>query len=283
MSSSLRQCFKIALVQMKVGSDKGENLKRAANLISEAKQNGSNMVVLPECFNSPYGTNYFSKYAEAIPSGETCTTLSKAAKDNEVYLIGGSIPEVDNSKLYNTSTVWSPKGDLICKHRKVHLFDIDIPNGITFKESDTLTAGNSLTVFDTEYCKVGIGICYDLRFSEMASIYRKLGADLIVYPGAFNMTTGPLHWELLLRARAVDNQMYVAAVCGAQDPNASYKAWGHSMLVNPWGKILTQAEFDSTILYGDIDLKVCDEIRQQIPISFQKRNDLYDIISKSNL
>ncbi|XP_073976018.1 omega-amidase NIT2 isoform X2 [Rhodnius prolixus] len=281
--SALKRCFKIALIQMKVGKDKTENIKRAVNMISEATKCGSNMVVLPECFNCPYGTNYFAEFAEKVPGGESCNALSNAAKENKVYLVGGSLPEIEDNKYYNTSTVWNPKGDMICKHRKIHLFDIDIPNGIRFKESDVLTAGNCLSVFDTEYCKVGIGICYDVRFNELARLYRKLGADLIVYPGAFNMTTGPLHWELLLRARAVDNQVFVAGVCGERDLNASYTAWGHSMLVNPWGKVLVQAEHDQTILYADIDLKECENMRQQIPVETQRRTDIYDTIVKSNL
>uniref|UniRef100_A0A224XVE0 omega-amidase n=1 Tax=Panstrongylus lignarius TaxID=156445 RepID=A0A224XVE0_9HEMI len=281
--STLRKCFKIALIQMKVGKDKTENIKRAVNMISEAKESGSDMVVLPECFNSPYGTSYFAQYAEKVPTGETCEALSKAAEDNEIYLVGGSLPEIEGNKYYNTSPVWNPRGDLICTHRKIHLFDIDIPSGVTFKESEVLTAGECLTVFDTEYCKVGLGICYDLRFGELANLYRKSGADLLVYPGAFNMKTGPLHWELLLRARAVDNQVFVAGVCAERDLNASYVAWGHSMLVNPWGTVLEQAEFDQTIIYADIDLKECDEMRQQIPTGMQRRTDIYDTIIKSNL
>lgn len=160
------------------------------------------------------------------------------AKELGVYLVAGSIPEIKNEKYFNTSTIWGPKGDLIATYRKMHLFDIDIPGEITFKESDALSAGNELTVFDVKDFKIGVGICYDIRFEELAKLYRKKGCNLLMYPGAFNMKTGPLHWELLARSRANDNQCYTALISPARDETASYVAWGHTMTVDPWGKVL---------------------------------------------
>ncbi|XP_069694510.1 omega-amidase NIT2 [Periplaneta americana] len=270
--------FRIALIQLAVGEDKSENVKRALSFIKKAKENGSSLVALPECFNSPYGTKFFPKYAEAVPSGETSLALSAAAKEHNVYLVAGSIPEEDNKKFYNTCTIWNPSGNLITKHRKVHLFDIDIPGGIRFKESETLSAGNSFTTFNTDVCKVGVGICYDIRFPEMAQIYRKEGCDVLLYPGAFNMTTGPLHWELLQRARAVDNQLFVACIAPAQVKNSDYVSYGHSQVVDPWGKVIAKTEFDEGIVYADIDLQVMENVRQQIPVYSQRRSDLYDIV-----
>ncbi|KAF6120636.1 nitrilase family member 2 [Phyllostomus discolor] len=148
--------------------------------------------------------------------------------------IKGSIPEEDSGKLYNTCTVFGPDGALLVKHRKLHLFDIDVPGKITFQESKILSPGDSFSTFETPYCRVGLGICYDLRFSELAQIYAERGCQLLVYPGAFNLTTGPAHWELLQRGRAVDNQVYVATASPARDDKASYVAWGHSTVVNPW-------------------------------------------------
>ncbi|XP_076205909.1 omega-amidase NIT2 isoform X4 [Aptenodytes patagonicus] len=158
---------------------------------------------------------------------------------------------------------------------QVHLFDINIPGKIQFKESETLSPGNSFSMFDTPYCKVGLGICYDIRFAEMAQIYGQKGCQLLIYPGAFNLTTGPAHWELLQRGRAVDNQVYVATVSPARDEKASYVAWGHSTVVNPWGEVIAKAGAEETVIYTDIDLKKLAEIRQQIPILSQKRCDLY--------
>ncbi|PIK32904.1 putative omega-amidase NIT2 isoform X4, partial [Apostichopus japonicus] len=140
-------------------------------------------------------------------------------------------------RMVNTTTLpqfFDPEGKMIAKHRKMHLFDIDIPGKIKFKESEVLHPGSKFTTFETPFCKVGIGICYDMRFAELAQIYKNLGCKLIVYPGAFNMTTGEAHWEAIQRGRAIDNQLYVATVSPARDVDATYIAWGHSTIVSPW-------------------------------------------------
>ncbi|KAI5736136.1 hypothetical protein M8J76_000330 [Diaphorina citri] len=253
---STAKSFKIALVQMTVGKDKNKNLENAVRFIRKAADNGASLIVLPECFNCPYGTK------------------------KEIFLVGGSIPELDNDKVYNAATVWNPQGELIAKHRKVHLFDIAIPGGITFKESDVLSPGNSFSMFNNGICNIGLGICYDMRFPELAQVYRKKGCDLLIYPGAFNMTTGPLHWELLVRSRANDNQVYVAACSPAQDKNSDYIAWGHSTVVDPWANILATSQFEETIVYADIDLNTLNKVRDQIPTGKQKRYDLYDVTAK---
>lgn len=271
--------FRLALVQLAVTASKSDNLARASKLIKEAASKGANIVALPECFNSPYGTSYFPEYAEPIP-GPSTETLVNAAKENNIFLIGGSIPEEDKGKLYNTCTVYNPSGDMIAKHRKVHLFDIDVPGKIRFQESETLSPGNSFSVFDTPMCRIGIGICYDIRFAEMAQIYARNGCKLLIYPGAFNMTTGPAHWELLTRARALDNQLYVATVSPARDETASYVAWGHSTAVSPWGEVVATTGHEENIVYVDVDLGLVDQVRGQIPITVQRRNDMYEVIEK---
>ncbi|XP_014441421.1 omega-amidase NIT2 [Tupaia chinensis] len=276
---SLSSAFRLALIQLHISSIKSDNVARACSFIREAATQGANVISLPECFNCPYGTKYFPEYAEKIP-GDSTRKLSEVAKECSVYLIGGSIPEEDSGKLYNTSAVFGPDGSLLVKHRKIHLFDIDVPGKITFQESKTLSPGDSFSTFDTPYCKVGLGICYDIRFAELAQIYAQRGCQLLVYPGAFNLTTGPAHWELLQRGRAVDNQLYVATASPARDDNASYVAWGHSTIVNPWGEVLAKAGTEETIVYSDIDLKKLAEIRQQIPILRQKRSDLYAVETK---
>lgn len=268
--------FRLAVVQLHVSSVKADNLSRARKLVKEAAGQGGNVVLLPECFNSPYGTSYFSGYSERIP-GESTQLLSELAKENKVYLVGGSIPEEDGGKLYNSCTVFDPEGKMLLKHRKIHLFDISVPGKIHFQESETLSPGNSLSMFDTPFCKIGVGICYDIRFAELAQLYTRKGCQLLVYPGAFNMTTGPAHWELLQRARAVDNQVYVATASPARDETASYVAWGHSTVVSPWGEVVSKAGSEESIIYADIDLQYLSEIRQQIPITAQRRNDLYDV------
>ncbi|XP_058466170.1 omega-amidase NIT2-like [Malaya genurostris] len=274
-----RAGFRIALLQLKVGSNKTENVENALGKIRNAVQeHGARVVALPECFNSPYGTKYFSEYAEEVPTGETSQSLSAVAKELGIYLIGGTIPEkVDTeNKIYNTCTVWSPEGQLLAKYRKIHLFDIDIPGGITFRESDVLTGGNQLAVIPVDGAKIGIGICYDIRFDELARIYRNQGCDVLIYPGAFNMKTGPLHWELLARARANDTQSYVATISPARDKEAGYIAWGHSMVVDPWAKVVASAKEHEDIVLADVNLKTVDEVRAQIPIFRQRRTDMYE-------
>lgn len=267
--------FRIALAQLSVTANKAENILRAVTAIKTAAEGGANIISLPECFNSPYGTSFFPEYAEEIP-GESTTALSQAAKKYGVYVIGGSIPERSGTKIYNTCTAFDPFGNIIGKHRKVHLFDINIPGKITFRESETLSPGDNLTIIDTVYGKIGLGICYDMRFPEMAYLYANKGCKLIVYPGAFNMTTGPAHWELLQRARALDNQMFIATCSPARDEKASYQAWGHSSVINPWGVVIATTDHAAGVVFSDIDFEKVDEVRAGIPIRNQRRDDLYN-------
>ena len=160
---------------------------------------------------------------------------------------------------------------------KIHLFDIDIPGKITYKESDTFQPGKKICVFDTEYCTIGLGICYDLRFSELGLIMAQKGARMLVYPGSFNQTTGPLHWELLLRGRALDTQCFTVGVSCAQakDHPELYQAWGHSTAVDPFGKVITGMDENEGISYCEIDPNYSEEVRTNIPLRNQKRKDLY--------
>ncbi|XP_059610882.1 omega-amidase NIT2-like isoform X2 [Phlebotomus argentipes] len=282
--------LRVALLQLKVGKNKEENVSRAIEkLRSAVAEHGPNsstwtsknknfLCILPECFNSPYGVKYFNEYAETIPDGYTSREISKAAKELGIYLIAGSIPEREaegSSTLYNTSTIWSPDGEMIGKYRKMHLFDIDIPGQIRFQESETLSPGNSLTTFAIDEAKIGLGICYDIRFEELARLYRNDGCNFLVYPGAFNMTTGPLHWTLLGRARASDTQSFVATVSPARDEASDYVAYGHSSLIDPWAHVLVDAEAPEATVVKDLDFSECEKVRAQIPISRQRREDIY--------
>jgi len=195
MASGSLKAFKLALIQLKVTASKRTNLNNARRLVLNASNEGADMVVLPECFNSPYGTSYFPTYAEQFPNGESFQALSAMAKEANVYLIGGSLPEQseDGKSLFNTCTIWNKNGSFITTHRKIHLFDINVPGKITFKESDVLSSGHQLTQFDTPWGPIGIGICYDIRFPELAMIAARKGCIAMIYPGAFNMTTGKLN------------------------------------------------------------------------------------------
>lgn len=200
--------------------------------------------------------------------------------------MGGSIPEFvpETKKYYNTSLVFSPTGKLIATHRKTHLFDIDIPGKIKFMESEVLSAGNKITIVDLpEYGTIGLAICYDIRFPESAMIAARKGCFLLVYPGAFNTTTGPLHWALLGRARAVDNEVYTALCSPARDVNGPYHAYGHSLVANPKGEILTEAAESEAIVYADLEPDAIEEMRKSIPIYSQRRFDVYPDISEGNV
>ncbi|MDR1029162.1 MAG: carbon-nitrogen hydrolase family protein [Clostridiales Family XIII bacterium] len=266
--------YKIALCQISSSPDKGENMEKARRYVESAAKGGAGVVCLPEMWNCPYDNACFRPYAED-EDGTSARFLSELAKTNGVCLIGGSIPESQGDLLYNTSFIFGPDGRLLKKHRKVHLFDIDVKGGIRFKESDTLSAGDSLTVVDTEFGRIGVAICYDVRFPKMFAAMARMGAHLMVLPAAFNMTTGPAHWELLLRARALDNQVYVAACSPARDTEAKYRAYGHSCVVNPWGELCGAAAAEETLVFGDIDVGYMERVRSELPIGVQAKEHVY--------
>jgi predicted amidohydrolase len=299
------------------------------------------MVVLPECFNSPYGVKYFAEYAESFggayqkikkplpsalarmgkgkeeirwtidastdPSAESrlarekgvgkpvdideriqklspsLKMLSETAREAKVVLVGGSVPERDDltGNIYNSSCVFNEEGQLISIHRKLHLFDIDIPGKIKFVESEVLSPGNKITIVDLpEYGKIAIAICYDIRFPELATIAARKGAFLLLYPGAFNLTTGALHWELLARARATDNQVYVGLCSPARDMKADYNAWGHSMVVDPNAQVLQQLDEKEGIVVQELEAGKIEETRKGIPLYTQRRFDVYPDVSE---
>jgi omega-amidase len=269
--------IKVGVIQMSVSDNKNANLKKAQAMIIKACQQGAQMVVLPEVFNSPYQTELFPDYAEPYP-GPTTRLLSQLAAKHEVLLVGGSIIEKDgDNKLYNSSFVFNEKGQLLGRHRKVHLFDINLPGKITFRESDTLTSGNSITIIRHQGLCFSIMICYDFRFPELARAAVLEGAKLLVVPAAFTVTTGEAHWDLLMRTRAVDNQCFVIATSPARNPESSYQAWGHSMVVDPWGQIIAEAGEAEGIIYAELDFEQLEQIRQQLPLLEHRRQDLYQL------
>lgn len=269
------QNFKIALCQLTVIQDKQKNLIRAREMIKDAAAQGAQLVVLPEMFNCPYLAHLFPLYAESYPGGETLLMLSEAARQEKVVLVGGSVPELSGGRVYNASFIFGPDGSLLGRHRKMHLFDVDLPGGVVVKESSTLGAGEAITVADTPLGPLGVAICYDVRFPELLRLMTLRGAKVILVPAAFNMTTGPAHWEMLFRMRAVDNQVFVAAASPARDTSAAYVAFGHSMLADPWGNVLVRADEKEQVLLGEIDLAEVDKIRARLPLLKHRRTDLY--------
>lgn len=272
--------MKIGLCQMKVQESKDKNLRKAKKMIHKASELEADIIVLPEMFNCPYDNSYFREYSEREEDSKTLKYISNIAQEINKYIIAGSIPENENGNIYNTSYAFNREGEMIGKHRKVHLFDIDVKDGVRFKESDVLSRGNDYTVIDTEYCKIGIQICYDIRFPELSRLMVEKGAQIIITPASFNMTTGPAHWKDLFKVRALDNQVYTIGCGGALNKDASYSSYGHSIVVSPWGNIVNNLQFEEGILVEDIDLKRIKEIRERLPLLDHRRLDLYNVVDK---
>lgn len=266
--------LRIAICQMEVKDDKKANIKKAEDMIDRASVKHPDIIVLPEMFNCPYEIKLFKKYSEPY-GAETTLMLSSMSKKTSSIIIGGSIPEKDGNRIYNSCFVFGSGGTLLARHRKIHLFDVNIKDGISCMESKVISPGNKITVFKTGFCKIGIVVCYDMRFPGLLRAMVDKGIKLAVAPAAFNMTTGPAHWHLITRTRAVDNQIFFAAASPARLKNASYTAYGHSICIDPWGNVLAEASSQEEIIYADIDLDIVGRIRAELPVLKHTRNDIY--------
>ena len=269
--------IKIAAIQMPTVADKMENVRTVKAYLEKIRDENPDFVILPEMFCCPYQTQNFPIYAEK-EGGPVWQQLSAYAKQYGVYLIGGSMPEKDaEGNVYNTCYVFDREGKQIGKHRKVHLFDIDVKGGQTFKESDTLTAGDSDTVFDTEFGKMGVMLCFDIRFPELSRMMVNDGARIVFVPAAFNMTTGPAHWELSFRTRALDNQIYMVGCAPARDVSAGYISWGHSIVTDPWGRVTGMLDENEGILLAELDMDYEEQVREELPLLKSRRKDIYQL------
>ena len=275
--------IKAAILQTKVFAEKEKNICQLEEILASGKTEGADLVTLPEMFACPYETGNFPLYAEP-EGGPSWQALSSLAKEYGIYLSAGSVPELVKAEIpgqkdlvYNTAYVFGRDGKQIGKHRKAHLFDINVEGGQCFKESDTLSPGQRIGCFDTEFGKIGLCICYDFRFPETARLMAQDGAKVILVPAAFNMTTGPAHWELMFRQRAVESQAYVIGTAPARDTKSSYISWGHSIAVDPWGKILAQMDEKEGIRIVELDLDYVDKVRQELPLLIHRRTDLYEL------
>lgn len=270
--------MKISLLQMKTLATPEENVKKIKAMLQTAKATGAELAVLPEMCACPYENEAFVRYAMPADS-PFLQEMAKAARELGIYLVAGTVPEADGGKIYNTSFVYDPKGECIARHRKVHLFDINVPGGQYFMESDTFTPGKEITAFDTPWGRFGLMICYDIRFSEMARLTGE-GANAIIVPAAFNLTTGPAHWEISFRMRALDQQVFMVGCAPARDADSSYQAWGHSIVTDPWGSVMVQMEEDEGIVTVELDFDRVGKVREQLPLLKHRRTDIYDIIRK---
>ncbi|RBQ23038.1 Nitrilase [Candidatus Methanobinarius endosymbioticus] len=277
--------LKLALCQMNVVDNKEKNIKKAIEMIENANKEDVDLVILPEMFNCPYENEKFVEYSESKYDSYTLNSIGNIANSENIHILTGSIPEKELDKknnlekIYNTSFLLDNNGEILGYHRKMHLFDIDVKDNIYFKESDTLSAGNRITVIDTKskLGKIGIGICYDIRFPELSRLMALEGAKIIIFPGAFNLTTGPAHWEILFKTRALDNQVFTIGVSPALDKKANYNAYGHSLIIDPWGEIIKGGNFEEELIFAEIDLDKIKTVREELPLLKNRRTDIYDL------
>jgi len=273
----------VALIQYTVQEEWLDNVNQVEHLLTAAHRGGAELAVLPEMFVQPYDMTLVPDRAESIPGGPSSLKLSEWARHFKMAIVGGSMAERgSDGKYYNTATLWGPEGEFLAKHRKVHLFDVNLPGGVAFKESSILSPGHQVTVVPVLGMSLGIAVCYDIRFPELARLMTLKGAEMIALPGAFNHVSGPAHWEILLRNRAVENTVWVAGVSGIAPPDAGYQAWGHSMLVDPFGDVVTNMGRAEGVAFSVMDPVRLKDVRERLPVLKQRRDDLYSLTLNSS-
>ncbi|WP_126425412.1 carbon-nitrogen hydrolase family protein [Brevibacillus marinus] len=270
--------LKIAAIQMDSQNKKAENLAKAEKMIREAKAKGASYISLPEYFNFIGTEEEEAANAEVIPDGQTVRFLASLAKELQVWLHGGSMLEKvpGESKYYNTTLLFNPAGEIVGRYRKIHLFDVEIENGPSFLESNTKNHGREIVVCDTDFAKIGLAICYDIRFPELFRLLALQGAEILMLPAEFTLFTGRDHWEVLLRARAIENQTYVIAP-GQIGKKPAFQSYGRTLVVDPWGTVIATASDKETVLVSEIDLAYLREMRIQVPSLANRRPEVYSL------
>ncbi|WP_069707108.1 carbon-nitrogen hydrolase family protein [Burkholderia seminalis] len=257
--------FRVAALQMVSTPDVTRNLAEAGRLIAEAAGDGAQLVLLPEyfCFMGHRDTDKLA-LAEPYRDGPIQRFLADAARRHGIWVIGGTLPlkAPEPDRVLNTTLVFDPSGSEAARYDKIHLFNFE-KGDESFDEARTIRAGDTVVAFDAPFGRVGLSVCYDLRFPEL---YRRMGdCALIVVPSAFTYTTGRAHWETLLRARAVENQCYVLAAAQGGKHENGRRTWGHSMLIDPWGEIVAVSDVGASVVPGTIDPQRIAEVRQSLP------------------
>ena len=256
--------FRIAAIQMVSGPDVGANLATADLLVGEAAAQGARLVALPEYFPVIADEQAKIRLRERDGEGPIQDFLSAAARRHGVWLIGGTLPMAcaDAGKVRNASLAYDPDGMRVARYDKIHLFGFE-QGTERYDESQTIEPGNDVVYFEAPFGNVGLSVCYDLRFPEL---YRAMGdMALIVVPAAFTETTGEAHWELLLRARAVENQCYVLAAAQGGEHPSGRRTWGDSMIVDPWGRVVARRAKGQGVVIADMDLDLLADIRVRLP------------------
>ena len=263
--------LRVGAVQMRSGGDLAANLAVCRDLVGQAAGDGAKLVVLPECF-SFLGRGEGDKLAIAedlATPGPVLGMLREAATQHGVWIVGGGTPERvpgDAKRTYNTAVVVDPRGEVVARYRKIHLFDVDIPGGATLRESDATAPGAEAVVVDVAGAKIGVTVCYDVRFPEL---YRELvlerGAEVVLVPAAFTAHTGAAHWHLLLRARAVEDQVWVVAAAQWGKHNEKRESYGHTLIVDPWGTVVGERPEGDGVVVATLDGATVARRRAQMP------------------
>jgi len=272
MSDSRR--FLAAVVQLNGSSDEEGNWRQASALVRLAAERGARFVSTPE------NTNYLGPHEEKVRraqplDGSTCRRFSELAAELGIHLLLGSFNEKssEETRCFNTSVLFGPSGEPLAVYRKIHLFDVDVSDEVRFRESATVVPGEDIVCVDIPLARIGLTICYDLRFGELYRRLRREGAQVLTVPSAFTATTGKDHWEPLLRARAIETQCYViaAAQTGRHDDRGLRHSHGHATIVDPWGHVLATVPEGPGIALAEIDLDRVDSVRGKIPVEEHRR------------
>jgi len=267
----------VAAVQLSSGSNKEANVAAAVELVRSAAQRGATYIQLPEYFNYLGPARGYLDAAETVP-GPTTSTMGDLARSLGVSIHLGSLVESSpvSGKVYNTSVLLDPSGRVSATYRKAHLFDVDVPGAVVHRESEVILAGDELALATVEGVKMGLSICFDLRFPEMYRALGAAGALVLCVPAAFNASTGRAHWEVLIRARAIENHAFVVAAAQVGTTAEGIATFGHSMIVDPWGAVIEESTKESPdVLVAKLDVGQVSERRAQIAVMDFRRPDLY--------
>jgi deaminated glutathione amidase len=272
MASTLR----VACVQLNAKAPKPDLIERAEQLVARAASTGADLVLLPEKWTGIGPPDLIRSVAESIEDGEAVRAMSGWARAHGITLVGGSIVErrSEREKLSNTSIVFDPEGEIAAVYRKIHMFDVEV-GGHVYRESETEEPGDRPVSTEIEGWKVGLTICYDLRFPELYRILAVEGCEAITVPAAFTLYTGKDHWELLLRARAVENQCYVVAANQWGSFAEGKAAYGRSSIVDSWGVVLAQAPDEDTVISAELDRTRLEEVRRSLPSLANRQSPAY--------
>ncbi len=268
--------MRAAAIQLNSTADKARNLEVAARLVASAAATGAELVVLPEKWNLLGGSDELVAGAEPIESGPTIAAARGWARELGIHLVAGSIAERPEGadRLFNTSCAIDPEGEIVAVYRKIHMFDVDV-GGVSYRESDTEQPGEEIVSAPLAGIEVGLTVCYDLRFPELYRILAVRGARVLTVASAFTVPTGRDHWEVLLRARAIENQAFVIAPNQFGEAPPHYDSYGHSMIVDPWGVVLAEAADGEGVIGAELDLARQDEVRSSLPSLANRQAQAY--------